>query len=36
MPLMPMPPMPIKWIGPMSRGTRVGGGAFMLRRRFHQ
>ena len=23
MPLMPMPPMPTKWIGPMSRGTMV-------------
>jgi hypothetical protein len=21
MPLMPMPPMPIKWIGPISRGN---------------
>ena len=23
MPLMPMPPMPTKWIAPMSSGTRV-------------
>src|SRR6266852_1076332 len=30
MPLMPMPPMPTKWIGPMSRGNFMGGSFFYL------
>jgi hypothetical protein len=25
MPLMPMPPMPTKWIGPISRGSLIAG-----------
>ena len=31
MPLMPMPPMPMKWIVPISKGTRVGGLARIMR-----
>jgi hypothetical protein len=37
MPLMPIPPMPIKWIGPMSRGSfmRFPGFVPAFQRLFH-